>query len=175
MRVQELVLLYGLAAVIVGVALYQQGRSHWLFGIVWPLALPGLLARADERFETTEPRVEARTGATPMERLQRALDLFRVGTDVAPLGSGLADLEGRLVALDGLLADPDLRDGNRRALRELRERLHGEHQSALDRIDDLVTAIHLAHYGGQPPEHLEEQLADLLARVEGVAEVQWIP
>lgn len=177
MRPQELALLYLIAGLLVGVTLHRQGRPSWLSALLWPLALPGMLADPHERFETAPPLLQVPEDQTPapIARLQTALKLLDVGTDVTPLGRGVVDLRERLAALDRLRAEPDLRPDNQRALDELRERLATEHQLALDRIDDLVTTIHLAHYGGRSLDQLDDQLADLLAMVQGVAEVQWIP
>lgn len=177
MRPQELALIYVIAGVLVGLTLHRQGRANWLSALLWPLALPSMLADPRERFETVTADVApTEEDVVPgIARLQAALALMDVTTDVRPLGTGLLDLQQRLAALDHLRAAPGLRPDNRAALDALRERLDTEARAAADRIDDLVTTIHLAHYGGRPLERVDEQLADLLAMVQSVAEVRWIP
>jgi hypothetical protein len=172
MRPTELALLYLIATAMVAVLLHQRGRSDWMTAAMWPLTLPGLLARTEQRFDTVEPSVST---PDPIARLQAALALLEVRTSVQPLGEGLRELDARTEALAALLRDPELRSDNQEALGRLHARLVAERALTLDRIDDLVTAIHLAHYGGQRVDAIDEQLADLLAMVEGVAEVRWIP
>jgi len=171
MRIPELLILYAIATVFAAGLLQARGQRSWWGVLLWPLTLPAAMAADDTRFDTVAPATEA---ASPVERLEQALALLGTGASAAPLRRSLDDLAARVTAIEDLLADPALRPSNREALQALRDRLCSAQDAALDRVDDLVTRIHLTHYGGQPAEGLDEQLADLLARVEGVAEAGWI-
>ncbi len=174
MRVPEVLLVY--LCLGVAVAALVSGPRRWFALALWPLVLPSLLAGARERFDTVAhgggPSI-----AAALDRLAEALDQWQPGAHL-PLDAAaraLADLEARRAELAQLLARPEYRvapggppSANVMALRALHERLEGEVQAAVARIDELTTGLRLAHFGGRPMGDVAAQLAELVAAVEGV-------
>ncbi|MEQ1569618.1 MAG: hypothetical protein ABMA64_28545 [Myxococcota bacterium] len=152
-------------------AALTRGPRRWFALVLWPLVLPSLLAGPSERFDTAEPTAATAPDVTQaLGRLHQALALWQ---SAPPLSSGaiaraLGELAARRDAVERLLASAAYRDSPPASLRDLHGQLTREVAAAIGRIDELVTRIHLAHYGGRAWGEVADTLAALVAAVEGV-------
>lgn len=183
MRLPEVLFFY--LCIGLAVALRAPGPRRWVVVPLWPLFLPGLLVPDDARFETAPAILPSTPIAATFARLHEAIALWDPAPAV-PLGAteaALVALARRRDALSLLLARPenaldtaigDAHQARRRhlvAMTELRDRLGGELDAALARMDELATRIQLAHFSGRGLDDVARQLADLVAAVDGMQAV----
>lgn len=184
MRAMELSMMYLLVGAGLGAAWRRsEGRGGWLEGVLWPLFLPGLLARmgadrAEQRPVVGDPgRVAAVQAA--VARVRGALGRWGGlpssvdgGALCAALARGLLDQVERLGEVDAVLADQTRASAQVLArLQGLRTRLDAQLSARLVDLDDLAARVELARLGDQEGEGVGQRLAQLAALVEGVAEV----
>lgn len=179
---------YLLAGVAVTAA-SPPGPARWLTPVLWPLFLPGLLTSPGEQFDSAPPAEPEHYGiANALDRLERAVTRWNPNAvfSLVPIEDALLAMERRRSALAAWLDNPvnrptpvthdaakaaqEERNAHLDSLRTLHERLDGELEAALARIEELTVRMDLAHFQGQALADVAGQLDALKQHVVGVCE-----